>query len=159
MKIFFPLAVLCLLCTASYCQNLTVSELLNIPNKPLVNINSLLIKKGWKFHGKTQPNEYGFTSLIWGYFGDSYNKDKALAWYTIYNKGDLEYEFDYHFYDEKIYQSILNSFKQSNYKKEPVAINDTVINICYKSRNMRYELKTNSNTINDTQFLLSIRPI
>lgn len=68
----FILLVLLVVSTFAYSQNLSLSQLMNLRNLPLDEVETFLIQKGWKFTGADEPTDdsLGGIKFVYGTDGD-----------------------------------------------------------------------------------------
>ena len=78
-KAILTLLLLGLLPFTSYCQQLSLENLISIYNKEIDEVDETLKAKGWEYHGKDDENEDGITRLTWAMGLNEYT-ERASAW-------------------------------------------------------------------------------
>lgn len=139
-------------------QNITSTEFMKLSKMSFDAINSLLLKKGWRYYGQSEKDDT--TTVKWGFLPSYYTNDniadKASSWFIITAVRDTMQFFSYQFGNKSIYNGFMNMVKLYGFKKVGGYMQKEMIVSFFESKKNKYTVVVNSKQENVQPFNIQI---
>lgn len=141
MKIL--LSILLIISTFSIsAQNLTLTELQTLCKLSNWETGSnTLTRKGWEYHDSKRGNTYEYSTITYAHGKDSWNEDRASAWFHFYTYNNRVEQVTYQPTDNA-FKAMKAALSANGYKQIDNQIHDNYITTTYSNSSFILEIET-----------------
>lgn len=123
-------------------QNLTLAELQNLCRLSDWETGSnTLTRKGWEYHDSKRGNTYEYSTITYAHGKNSWNEDRASAWFHFYTYNNRVEQVMYQPTDNA-YKAIKAALSANGYKQIDNQIHDNYITTTYSNSSFILEIET-----------------